>query len=114
MATFGLDTASGEHYGATNNFNTSGLQFSSQNDDVNMQDYLNQQALLLSHAENATASLDFDSLMNEQPPPLYGWENQNLFGDFDGTPLERLFEGIDQEFSAYYPWLDSTSYPQNL
>ncbi|RVX13590.1 LOB domain-containing protein 33 [Vitis vinifera] len=65
------------------------------------------------HAGNATANQAFDSLMNEQPPPLYGWENQNFFCDSDATPLERLFEGIDQEFSAYYPWSDNTTYPKN-
>ncbi|KAJ9684318.1 hypothetical protein PVL29_016682 [Vitis rotundifolia] len=111
MATFAPDTVTGEHFGATNNLNT-GLQFSSQTDALNMQDYLNQQALLLSHAGNATANQAFDSLMNEQPPPLYGWENQNLFCDSDTTPLERLFEGIDQEFSAYHPWFDNTPIPK--
>lgn len=112
MATLALDTAIAERYEATDNLNT-GLNFASQNDDLNIQDYLNQQALLLSHTGNETANQAFDTIMNEQPPPLYGWENQNSFCGYNETPLERRFEGNDQEFSAYYPWLDCTSYPKN-
>lgn len=112
MASITLDTPTGEHYGAPNNLNT-GLQYFSQTEDLNMQDYLDQQALLFSHAGSATANQAFESLMiDQQPPPLYGLENQNSFCNSSATPLERLFEGIDADFSACYPWFDCDTFPK--
>lgn len=79
----------------------------SENDAMNMQFYLNhQQDPLLPQAETATtANLQtLESSMNEQFPPLYGWEDQNPFCDNYPNLLEKLFEGVDREVFSSCPY----------
>ncbi|KAG6670141.1 LOB domain-containing protein 33-like [Carya illinoinensis] len=79
-----------------------GLQFSSQHDDKHTQYYQNQQGGLFSYTGSSTANhASFDSQMDIQLPPLYGWESQNLFDDSVPTILESLIEEISEET----PWL---------
>ena len=83
----------------------SGLQFSSQHDVISTQYYQNQQAPLLFHTGSTAANQGFDRQMDVQFPPLYGWENQNLFDDSGPNPSGNLLEGIDEDNFKCYPWL---------
>lgn len=81
-------------------------QFSTQQDAMNTQYYQNPSAALLNHSEFAIGNQAFESQMNEQLPPSYGWEDQNPSCDSLPNPLERLLEGVDREILAYCSWLD--------
>lgn len=87
--------------------------FSSQHDVLSTQYYQNQQVPLLFHAGSTAANQGFDSQMDVQLPPLYGWENQNLFDDSGLNPLGKLLEGIDEDNFKCYPWLYNSTNAKN-
>ncbi|KAK9283317.1 hypothetical protein L1049_011556 [Liquidambar formosana] len=87
----------------------SALQFSTQHDAMNIQDYPYQGAPILSVTGNTSANQVFDSQMNVQLPPSYGWEDQNLFCDTEPDLLERLLEGMDQDLVGCYELLNNDS-----
>ncbi|KAA8534183.1 hypothetical protein F0562_031624 [Nyssa sinensis] len=105
MANPAVDVSSYGSSPATNNPNN-GLQFPSQLD-MNIQDYLNQQTPLLSHAENTSVNQVFQGQMNAQFTPIHGWEDQTTLSSYDSNPLERLLEGMDQDIFVSYPWMES-------
>lgn len=80
-----------------------GLQFSPQHDDIHTQYCQNQQGGLFSYTGSSTANhASFDSLMDMQLSPLYGWESQNLFDDLFPTILDSFIEEISEESSWLY------------
>lgn len=92
MANFTLAFPSCGSSQAINNQN-SRLQFSTQHDENNIQEYLNQQAPPLSHTGMTATSQDFDQV-NTKLPLLYAWGDQTIYPDLDPTPLDRVLEGM--------------------
>ncbi|PON45829.1 Lateral organ boundaries domain containing protein [Parasponia andersonii] len=111
---------------ATNNNNNnnnsnslnSGSQLFSEHVVLNSQYYQNQQEVLLSQIQNSTGSFSnqvFDEQMGVQLlQPPYGWgDEENVVCNSLSDPLERFFEGIQQENSANNPWSDERPFVEN-
>lgn len=92
---------------ATNNPNI-GLQLYSQTCEMNIDNYLNQQIPLLSHAGVTSANQELYSQMNIELPTSHGWEEQtsNVSSDLD-LP-ETLFEGMNQDIFLPNLWLGNS------
>lgn len=111
----------GSHAGfqANNNNNPyNGSQCNSSQDDfMDVQSYLNQQAQLLPHmgtTMNSVLHEAFNSQLNVQHPPAYGWEEQTFHFESEQNLSEGLlFDGVDQEVPVLYPWIDSGNNYEN-
>lgn len=108
MANLGVGVPSWRNSPVPGNPSNFGPQFSG-SDAMNVQFYLNhQQDPLLPQAEAATTTnlQALESSMNEEFPPIYGWEDQNPFCDNYPNLLERHFEGVDREAFSSCSWLN--------
>lgn len=102
MANLGVGVASCGSSQATS-YACNGFQFSSQYDVIHAQNYQNQQAELLSHAESTAPNQAFDTQMDIPLYPSYGLENQHFFSDSGQNLLESLLEEIDEGNFPRYP-----------
>lgn len=90
-----------------------------QSDSMNLQLYQDQHDPMFPCPSNAPDTQDVgDLVLNDVSnngyhlPPLYGGEGQDLFCDdteTDPSILERLFDGVDHEILALYPWLNNAT-----
>ncbi|XP_057475168.1 LOB domain-containing protein 33-like [Actinidia eriantha] len=80
-------------------------QSTSQHDDMNVQAYLSAETLLFPHEVNASANHAVYTQMNTQLPTVFELEDQTSVVSSNSIPLGRLFEGIDQQIFASYPWM---------
>ncbi|KAG5237549.1 hypothetical protein OIU76_012321 [Salix suchowensis] len=83
------------------------MLFSFQQDAMDTQYYQNPESAQLNHSGYTAGNQTFDGQMNAPLPPLYGWEDQNIFCNSHPRPLERLLEEVDKEIFTYCSWPDS-------
>ncbi|KAJ6720473.1 LOB DOMAIN CONTAINING PROTEIN [Salix viminalis] len=83
------------------------MLFSFQQDAMDTQYYQNPESAQLNHSGYTAGNQTFDGQMNAPLPPLYGWEDHNIFFNSHPRPLERLLEEVDKEIFTYCSWPDS-------
>ncbi|XP_062087208.1 LOB domain-containing protein 33-like [Humulus lupulus] len=124
-ATTGFASCGSSSEGTVNNSNTThnnNLDYASQlfsHDGVlNSQYYQNQQEILLSQNQNSTGNSSNQVVDGQMGFQLRqnpcGWGDENMVCNSLSDPLEKLFQGIEQESFGNNPWLDEIPNMENF